>query len=185
MNNTFLNTLTIAFLIGFSFFYTSCDDKVDDPIKPNEEELITTVQLTFTDTSNSNDVRVFKFSDTDGEGGNPPSQFDTIKLNANTTYKLDVQFIDESKTPVEDITEEVREEAVEHLVCYTSGGGVTIAITDKDVNMLELGLEALVTTTITGNTSLSISLKHQPDIKDGSCSVGETDVEVDFPFVIQ
>jgi hypothetical protein len=29
---------------------------------------------------------------------------------------------------------------------------------------------------------VKISLKHQPGIKNGSCDIGETDVELLFPF---
>lgn len=186
MNNRFLKPLMLATVASFTITFTGCkDDEVIAPPNENEEELITTVELTFENSSNSNDVRIFKFADPDGDGGNAPTLFDTIKLEANSTYNLGIRFLDESKSPVEDITEEVREEADEHLVCYTSTGNITTTITDQDGNNQALGLRATVATQATQQTDFMIRLKHQPGVKNGSCDVGETDVEVDFTLVIQ
>jgi hypothetical protein len=160
--------------------FVGCKDKVTNPPQPNEEELITTVELTFTNVSNTNDVRVYRFSDTDGAGGSEPSVHDTIKLDSDSTYHLVVRFLDESGTNPIDITEEVKEEANEHLVCYSASGSISITVTDLDGNNLPLGLEATLSTQSAETTNLVLSLKHQPDIKNGSCDLGETDVEVDF-----
>jgi hypothetical protein len=132
-----LNTvlfLVLSTLITFTF--QACDDDpVDDPPQMNEEELITTVAMTFTNADDAEDVRTFRFSDPDGEGGNAPETTDTIELNASSTYDLAIRFLDESDpNSVEDITEEVEEEADEHLVCYTTPGDLTVTITDKDTN---------------------------------------------------
>lgn len=183
-----LNTvlfLVLSTLITFTF--QACDDDpVDDPPQMNEEELITTVEMTFTNADDAEDVRTFRFSDPDGEGGNAPETTDTIELNASSTYDLAIRFLDESDpNSVEDITEEVEEEADEHLVCYTTPGDLTVTITDKDANELNLGLAATVTTSEAENTSLLVQLKHQPDVKDGSCEPGDTDVEVLFQTVVK
>lgn len=186
MNKFFFKPLMLAAIASFTITFTGCkDDEVIAPPDQNEEELITTVELTFQNSTDSNDVRIFKFADPDGDGGNAPTLFDTIKLEANSSYTLGVRFLDESKTPAEDITEEVREEADEHLVCYTSAGNITTTITDQDGNNQALGLRATVQTQEAQQTNFMVSLKHQPGVKNGSCNVGETDVEVDFTAVIR
>ena len=177
----------LTFFLVSTIAFTGCneDNDVTDPPQPNEEELITTVELTYTNTGNISETSTFRFADTDGEGGNAPSETDTIKLAANATYTLAVRFLDESGTDVEDITTEVLEEAAEHLVCYTATAGTAVTITDEDGNGLDLGLAADVTTTNIANGSFTISLKHQPGTKNGSCDVGETDVEVAFVLEVK
>ena len=181
------NISILAFFLVSTAAFTGCNDDNDvtAPPQPNEEELITTVELTYTNTANSSEISTFKFADTDGEGGNAPSETDTIRLAANTTYTVAVRFLDESGTDVEDITTEVLEEAAEHLVCYTATAGTAVTITDQDGNGLDLGLAADVTTTSASNGTFTISLKHQPGIKNGSCDVGETDVEVAFVLEVK
>ena len=176
------NISILAFLLVSAAAFSGCNDDNDvtAPPQPNEEELITTVELTYTNTANSSEISTFRFADTDGEGGNAPSETDTIRLAANTTYTVAVRFLDESGTDVQDITTEVLEEAAEHLVCYAATAGTAVTITDQDGNGLDLGLAADVTTTSASNGTFTISLKHQPGIKNGSCDVGETDVEVAF-----
>ena len=185
MKNIKTYTTLLALLIALSLSFTACND-VEDPPAPNEEELITTVKLTFTNTANASDIRTFSFADPDGEGGNAPTKTDTIRLSANSTYTLGTQFLDESNpSNVVDITAEVLEEANDHLVCYSVNGETTLVRTDKDGNNLVLGLKADVSTKNTGNEQLIVSLKHQPSIKNGECEVGETDVEVTFVLLVE
>ena len=84
------------------------------------------------------------------------------------------------------ITEEIKEEADEHLLVYkVTSANLSIQITDKDSKNLPLGLLTKWKSGSTSNGQLMVSLKHQPDIKDGSADKGETDVEVDLPVSIQ
>lgn len=174
-------------LIGILLFplvIFSCE-KDQDQVMDNEEELITDVVLTFTDDQGSN--QSFTFSDPDGPGGNAPSQ-DEIRLSSVYSYELSIQFLNASDPmDVEDITEEVMEEAAEHLVCFEWTGNInSVTITDTDDNNLPLGLESLITTGQPGTGSLTISLKHLPDKTNTlPCTTGETDVEVSFQVVIQ
>ncbi len=80
---------------------------------------------------------------------------------------------------------EGQEVAAEHLVRYAATAGTTVTITDQDGKGLELGLATDVTTTSENNGTFTISLKHQPGIKNGSCDVGETDVEVAFVLEVK
>jgi hypothetical protein len=179
------STLTYLALVTLIFTFNACKDQVDTPPNPNEEELITTVELTFINENNSSDVLVFKFADPDGDGGNAPTITDSIVLAANSSYNLAVRFLDESKSPVEDITTEIVAEAIDHLICYTTPGDLMITILDKDANNLNLGLAATVKTQALENTSLTIRLMHQPNQKNGNCDSGETDVEVTFITTIE
>ena len=179
------STLTYLALVTLIFTFNACKDQVDTPPNPNEEELITTVELTFINENNSSDVLVFKFADPDGDGGNAPTITDSIVLAANSSYNLAVRFLDESKSPVEDITTEIVAEAIDHLICYTTPGDLMITILDKDANNLNLGLAATVKTQAVENTSLTIRLMHQPNQKNGNCDSGETDVEVTFITTIE
>lgn len=171
-------------MAAFVATLSACKDQVEDPPNPNEEELITTAELKFTDTATMQS-QTFRFADPDGEGGDAPTEFDTVVLKANNFYTLEVSFLNESESPIEDITEEVLAEANEHLVCYEISAGSTVTITDEDANMLPLGLQAEVSTGTAGTGNLKVSLKHQPDIKNGQCDVGETDVEVDFSMRLE
>ena len=179
------STLTYIALVTLIFTFNACKDQVDTPPNPNEEELITTVELTFINENNSSDVLVFKFADPDGDGGNAPTITDSIVLAANSSYGLAVRFLDESKSPVEDITTEIVAEAIDHLICYTTPGDLMITILDKDANNLNLGLAATVKTQALEITSLTIRLMHQPNQKNGNCDSGETDVEVTFITTIE
>ncbi|PIQ16288.1 MAG: hypothetical protein COW67_03840, partial [Flavobacteriales bacterium CG18_big_fil_WC_8_21_14_2_50_32_9] len=61
--------------------------KPNNPTPPaNEEELITTVKITFVDTAGVEPTVTVFFRDPDGDGGNAPTQFDTIRLAANSVY---------------------------------------------------------------------------------------------------
>jgi len=74
---------------------------------------------------------------------------------------------------------------VDHLFCFTpSGANVSITRTDSD-GVYELGLQSQWITGAASDGTTQIVLKHQPGIKDGSCSPGETDIELNFNTKIQ
>lgn len=157
----------------------------DDDNNNNEQELITTLRLTFVNTIDSNDMRMFEFNDPDGDGGLSPTA-DTIVLAANQSYSMTANFLDESKAPAVDLTEEIREEGVEHQVFYTvTDASTTFAYSDTDGNMLPLGLNMTVSGGNINTGTLTITLKHQPDgTKNNNINVGDTDVEAIFVLKI-
>jgi hypothetical protein len=161
-------------------------DPVTTPPAQNEEELITTMKLTFTDSSGVDPIMEFYFKDVDGPGGNAPSLFDTIRLNNNKTYLVSLELFNESVSPAENISDEVLAEADEHLFCFTPSinGNLNIQRTDSD-GVYEIGLSSKWKTLNTSNGSVLIKLKHQPGVKNGLCDVGETDIELDFQVEIQ
>lgn len=166
--------------------------KDDDSPKPsssnppvNEEELITTVKITFVDTAGVEPTVTVFFRDPDGDGGNAPTQFDTIRLAANSVYNATLEVFDESKNPVENITTEIVEEADEHIFCFTpTNVNLSIIRTDSD-GTYEIGLASQWTTGTTSAGTTQVVLKHQPGVKDGTCAPGDTDVELNFVTEIQ
>lgn len=165
----------------------SCKKDVSNPTPPtNESEVITTLRLVFVDSANTSDIRIAEFRDPDGPGGVSYDRFDTIRLARNSTYYTQIILLNETVNPADTISKEVLEEGDEHLICYTpSGTSAAVTSTDLDSNNLPIGLQSIWHTTAAGNGAMLIVLKHQPGIKNGNCSVGETDVEVDFPVEVQ
>lgn len=156
----------------------------NDPDKDNEEEVITTLKVMFTPLDTNGTATSATFKDADGDGGNGPEIFDTIKLNANASYAVRLILLNESASPVDTISNEVAEENYDHLFCFSvDGANVAITRTDSD-GMYEVGLESKWETGVASSGTVRIVLKHQPAIKNGSCDLGETDIDVLFPTVI-
>ncbi len=176
-----MKKLLLLLLISLSVYLHSC--KPDEPEKPTkEEELITTIELKFYN-ADSSLYQTYYFRDLDGEGGNGPSQWDTIYLIQGQSYWVDLRFLNESGgiANAEDITEEIREEMSEHLVCFNPvPSGLTVTYEDTDGNF-PIGLRSKWTVSGVLNGEIPVVLKHQPDgQKNGSCEPGDTDVEVKF-----
>ncbi|MCP9756926.1 hypothetical protein EGI26_17310 [Lacihabitans sp. CCS-44] len=173
--------LLLCFVLGFS----AC--KKEDEIG-EENELITTIKLNF---KNGTDIKSFSYKDLDGDGGITPV-IDKISLAANTTYDLSIEFLDESKSPAVNITQEVSGESDEHLVLFTPS---TIALgtysyADKDVNLLPIGLIGKYSTQSAGMGMLKVQLRHQPPIngkntKDGTSIPGSDDINIDFALEVK
>ena len=159
----------------------------DDNPAVNEEELITTLRLSLKE-SGSTTTTIFEFKDPDGEGGNPPTKFDPIVLSANKTYTCDVEVLNESVSPAEDITDEILAEANDHQF-YFEPTGVNVNVTNlnNDANGLPVGLSSSWTTGAVSSGTLKVTLKHKPGTKAAGdpTSKGETDIEVVFPTSIQ
>jgi hypothetical protein len=147
----------------------------------NEEELITTVKLSAVNKT-TGAVTTATFADPDGDGGNGPTQFDSLKLSVGASYETTITVLDQSKTVGLDITAEVIKEANDHQFYYsTTANGVTIATTDVDANELPLGVKTTLNTTTASTGRLQIKLKHKPDgLKKAvdTDAVGDTDIEL-------
>lgn len=156
---------------------TGCKKK---ELPDDEEELITTIKMNFKNKAN-NAVTTFTARDLDGEGGNPPV-IDAISLLANAEYELTLEFLNESVNPPEDITEEIEEEADDHLVIFKKSGSLNlnVTITDRDSKNLPVGLKSNVTSGAASNGTFTVILKHQPGVKNGQEAPGSVDYEVTF-----
>ncbi len=160
----------------------------DDPHGHNEQEVITRVTLEM----NSPDCAPVRAvaSDPDGNGGKNPI-IDTIVLRSPCTYNVNIQFADETKKPVLDITNEIAKEADDHLVCFELLSGLNqqhceITITDTDSKGRKLGLKSLWKAKSPGVGKIKVELKHQPKGKKNErCDSGDTDVSVEFVTVIR
>lgn len=160
---------------------------VTTPTNPNEQELITTFKIVFTDANGVLPNVEAQFVDIDGPGGNNPTVFDTIRLAANATYNATITLLNEAAIPAQNITEEVEEEGVDHLFCFDLTGGLNVVITktDLDANNLPIGITSQWTLGNASTGTSTIRLRHQPGVKNGQCDVGETDIELNFHTVIQ
>jgi len=172
-------------LIGIVFSFSSC--KTSDPEPEDDNELITTVRLKFTDGSS---VQTFQWQDLDGDGGKAPT-IQNIALKANKTYKLDIELLDESKMPVVDQTKEVAAEKDEHLFVFTPMPASLLAYTygDIDSKNFPIGLTGSAKTTATGTGTLKVVLRHQPPVngmaqKNGTATPGSSDVDITFNVAV-
>jgi hypothetical protein len=165
--------------------------KGTDPLPADENELITTVTLRFTQAGTTN-VQTATYQDKDGDGGAVPTKFDSITLTANTSYSLTVDLLDESKTPTVSVTNEVKEKQDEHLLVYAADPASLLTYTygDKDSRNLPLGLTGTVKAGAAGAGKLNVRLRHQPPIngtivKDGTPTPGSDDVNLNFGLMIK
>ncbi len=152
-----------------------------------ENELITTLNITLTDSATGAVSHVI-FRDLDGDGANAPTQFDTIKLSANHTYTASFLILDESKTPADTTSNEIREEQNDHAFFFHPAGvniGVTYIDFDTHTPPLPVGLDTKWYVGAAGTGTLQIVLRHQPNVKDGTETPGDTDLDVTFKTQIQ
>lgn len=191
MKKFFLNKLTA--LLVLTLVFTACDD--DDPEVVNEEEVITTMNVSLTDGTNTIN---FQYRDPDGEDGPDPGVFTpaTVMLNANTTYTGSITLLNETETPTEDKTGEIRDEDDEHQFFFEFDGGLfanAVEYLDFDDDQNPLGLSFRLTTGNAGAMgTFTITLIHEPNktapgVSDGNIANagGETDIAVPFDVEVQ
>ncbi|MDP5106498.1 MAG: type 1 periplasmic binding fold superfamily protein [Polaribacter sp.] len=180
----------ILVLASIIILAASCSE--DDPIVVNEEELITTVTVTLTP-QGGGDIITLKSIDLDGDGPNEPEISVSGNLSANTIYSGVTAVLNETENPAENITEEVKEEGVDHQFFYAFKNSLaSTSYSDTDENGDPIGIEFKLTTTSAGSEVLTVTLIHEPNKNgdnvvegDSTNANGETDAEVSFPFTIQ
>jgi hypothetical protein len=183
------NVLFSAVLLFFVFVMNSC--KKDPVVDPNEGELITTVRLKLTNTlSSSINPLVYEFKDLDGEGGAAPVKFDDIVLQKNIPYICEVTVLNESVSPADDITKEIKAEANDHQFYFvpSSSNLLTVSNLDTDTQGLPLGLSSFWVTGLNpGTGTVRVVLKHKPGTKAANDLInkGDTDIELNFKLIIQ
>ena len=208
-------SITMALLLMLA---ASCKKDKKDPVKeptptPDPQEVITTFKLLLTDSATNTHFE-YMFKDPDGDGGQAgfygpgsSTQTDSVfTLEANKTYFGQIVLLDETKNPVDSISNEVTEEGEEHMFFYNhgnnsilnsgnpytvqlNGSGIKITYLDLDAGTPQrgIGLQTRWRTYMsTGTTkhTLNGTLKHQPDAKDGTYAPGESDVSVDFKVMV-
>jgi hypothetical protein len=166
----------------------ACGDSSTAP--GGESEVISRVTLTLTP-SNGGAALTTYIDDTDGNGPTAPSaQVAVPALVRGVTYTGTVKFENRLKSPAEDITAEVQEEANEHRVFYalTSGSGVTITTTDVDGQNRPLGLRfsKAVAAGATAGAARVVLCHYDdaPKVATATSCTGETDIDVSFAYTI-
>ncbi|MBL6446210.1 hypothetical protein JMN32_07815 [Fulvivirga sp. 29W222] len=188
-------------LLASAVFMTACSDD-DAPEAENEEEVINEVTLTFTPVAGGTPL-AFTYNDPDGDGTLTAEQ-DDIMLSANTIYSLAITLKNTVGGNNENITEEVKNEGIEHQIFFGWTGALfssptglgnigagnqvnTLNYQDEDANGLPIGLATVWETATPTIGTFRILLKHQPDIKSASSSSedGETDVDLQWNIEIK
>lgn len=183
-----MRKMNLHFTLAFTLMLFVLGCKKDKVVDPNDGELITTVKVMLTERV-SGTQSIFEFKDLDGAGGAAPSKFDEIILVKGKVYGCNLQFLNESKTPADDITLEVFKEGVDHQI-YLSASDALAVISEYslDANKLPLGITSTWTTAANAGTgTLNVTLKHKPGVKAAGDLVtkGDTDVSIDFKVKIQ
>ncbi len=201
-------SLALSLLFTTTTLFIGCADSVATPEpEDNEQEVITTVELTFTDSGGAESV--FTFADPEDDGD---PVIDDIVLPTGADFDLSVRFLNELESPAEDITEEVDEESHEHQIFIfgsavdgpatdNAGAIVTHTYADTDSEGLPVGLDNSITTNAVGNGEFSLILRHLPVENDSPLKVeglagdfasggeaalpGDSDVNVTFRLEVE
>lgn len=181
---------SLLLLLFVAVFASACSSD-DDPEPENETEIITRVEMKFTNTLNPSEVVLAKFNDPDGPGGNTPILTHPT-LKAGTIYSVSIELYNDLEG--EDITEEIEEEDDEHQFFFIQTGNVftTISYDDFDAFGKPVGLKSRFTTGAAGTGTLRVVLRHQPNksgvgVADGQITNagGDTDIDITFNVTVQ
>ena len=185
--------LLLPFLI-IALIFTGCsdDDDTTTPDPVNEQEVITTVEVTLTATDGTD--YVLSWEDIDGDG--PGEAVINGATMPSGTYSGDIQIYNKTVDPSDDeyvVTTEILEEDLDHQFFFSAGTGlnVTTTYTDMDSASNPIGQQFSMTAT-SGSGDFNVVLLHEPDKNaagvpggDMTNAAGDTDVDITFPIVIQ
>jgi len=196
MNTNYLNFMKNIKLFIMAIFcltlITSCKDDDDNPEPVNEEELITNVTLTFTNTANAGDVVIMSNVAPDGQEG---AFTNTVigTFTAGQSYSLDLEITNESDpADIDDVlNDDIIPEGDEHFFKYNNTLGLGMIRDASDLagaNDTNLGVSTTWTSGAAGTGNLQIILVHQPETADdsnqfGSTTGGEEDFNITFQGV--
>jgi len=183
------STITVAICAMSIFTISSCEKEEEILVPaPPGNEFITTSIITATNIADASDVQVVRWVDLTPGDAVGPTQIDTLKLRADATYNCTIGILDETVLPAGNIGEEISERRNYHIFCFYPSGlsGFSMVATDVDTNVpaLPFGMENKITTGGTGNGQIEVALKHQPNVKDGTCDPGSVDFNVVYPVIV-
>jgi hypothetical protein len=155
-----------------------------------ESEVISRVTVSLTPATGA--AASAYIEDADGSGpGAPSAQVGTLTVARGATYTGSVRFENRLVTPIENITDEVIEEADEHRVFYTvSGEGITVTTTDRDAAGRPLGVTftmAAGATAPVGARTMRVVLCHYGDVAKPATATSctnDTDIDVTFALTV-
>ena len=176
-----INYTIQTFLLFSSILFFSCEKEAPELVE--EQELITTVTLEFLAEGELSQTLRWQMDNVNPE---------TATLKVNTPYTVRVAFLDESDPgDIEDITQEVQEEADVHQVFFEfSDLNIDFSSGASDVRDSQnnpLYLQSIWNATATGTGTVRVYLIHEPTSKTSTSRSGfggDTDVAVDFPIRI-
>ena len=163
-----------------------------DAHEHNDEEVITTLRLTFAPVGGGTNL-VYQYDDADGPGGNQPTK-EEIVLQPNKSYNVSLQLLNKTVNPAEDKTNEIKQEGTSHRFYYepAAGSNITVSGLDNDANGVALGLTSNWVSGAAATGKIKITLRHyggNPPSKAATDPVNSnkssTDLEVEFNTKIQ
>jgi hypothetical protein len=178
--NLFKQLTGAALLVAITI--TACK-KPSDANDENEHEAINKMVLTFSRPGSAN--LVFIAEDPDGDGGQPPSRVDTIRLVAGQTYSANIQFINIVNGVEKDLTSSIVAQGRSHEVFYISSGvQLTISKTDRDLSGFPIGVSTSWQSGPVALGSVLIKLMHKTGIKgpNDSPDLGHSDLQLPMPI---
>ena len=184
-----IKTLSLIFASIVVLGLTSCSNDDDNNVEPvNEEEVITTLIVTFT--SDGNPTVVMTFDDPSGDGSSEPVVTVTNPFVSGATYQGTVEVLNRTESPIEDITEEVEEEDTEHQFFFIAGGGldVTTQYENFDGNGNPLGTRISLVAGAASSGIYTVILRHdlnKPNDGTLADAGGETDISATFDATVQ
>lgn len=184
----FTTIIASVILITGAFYACNNSEKSVAPPEPGNE-FLTTVRLIATNANDASDVQVATITDITVIA-NPADSINQPNLNlkANSTYHVQVLFLDETKNPVGNVTTDIYDRRNYHLICFdNSGANLTVTRTDLDTNNppLQVGLQDDFVTGAASTGTLNVQLRHQPNAKNGDCAPGSTDADVNYNIIIK
>jgi len=206
-------------VLALAVLLTGCEKDEDNdsagndvPAVEHDHEVITDVELIFTNDADSTDVVIASAVDPDGEGIEQLTIEDAINLDAGKTYTLtfgiwnkleDDHDHDDHDDEGENIAEEIEDEDDEHQFFFSFPEGAfsspagngnidnasdAINYIDKDANGNNVGLSTSWTTSADAKTGkFKVVLMHQPGVKTATSgvNVGDADFELEFDLIIK
>ena len=208
LSTTTRTLLTSALLLTL---LANCGEDVghdDHDHHDHENEVMTTLQLTFS--AGNGDSFVATWADPEQDGS---PEIDEITLTNGETYTVTFEVLNELEEPAENITPEITDEKDEHQIffsgsavqgpCHTNNPNAVVehSYGDVDNNGFPIGLTNTFVATSTGNGVLNVVLRHMPPVngtavKTGTLAgvldsgtvsdlPGSTDISVDFNVTVQ
>lgn len=205
-----LNALFTRALLGLALVLglTACDS--NDPSGDEgagDAEVISNVTITLTNTSDASNTVTAEAAF--NEAGELMSVARPVQLQAGATYEGTIAFENRfaSEPAEQDITAEVREEAVEHQVFYVlsgaAAGDVTVTVTDRETDYVSDSSDDMPRSNVPVGLTYTVDVADSPsgseatlrvvlghyDDREKTASetvdeVPEVDVDVDFGLLV-
>ena len=188
MKTQTMSILRSMLLLVAVLLFSKCNTTEPEP--ENEEELITTLEMTFSPVGGGDDV-VFSLVDMDGPGEEEPV-YTNGTLAANTNYNVNIEVRNDVDN--ENITTEIIEEDEEDQFFFETAVSLFLEFSyeDADDNGDPIGLSTIFYAQEPSNGTLTVTLRHEANKSaegaingDPSNAGGETDIQAIFDVVIE